>query len=78
MFLKVEKSLQTQESHPGPVGRPNPGPGHPEKWSQNWTLATLLDQSYHNGVGARVQKEGCSSFLVTTDNKVRLEGRALS
>ena len=66
MFLHVEKSLQTQESHPGTVGRPNPGPGHPEKWSQDWALAILLDQGYHHGVGARVQEEGCGGLLVTT------------
>ena len=43
----LEKSLQTQESHPGTVGRPNPGPRHLEEWAQDWTLAMLLDQGYH-------------------------------
>ena len=61
----LEKSLQTQESHPGTVSRPNPGPGHPEQWSQYWTLAMLLDQGYHYGVGAGVQKEGGSSVSIT-------------
>ena len=66
MFLKVEISLQAQESHPGTVGGPNPGPGHPEKWSQNRTLTILLGHGYHQGVSTRVQKEGCSSLLVTS------------
>ena len=64
--LILEKFLQTQESHPGTVGRPDPGPGHPKKWSQDWALAILLYQGYHHGVGARVQEEGCGSLLVTT------------
>ena len=62
----LEKSLQTQEFHPGTVGRPNPGSGHLEEWSQDWALAILLDQGYHHGVGAWVQEEGCCSLLVTT------------
>ena len=65
LLLLLEKSLQTQESHSGTVGRPNPGPGHPEKWSQNWTLAILLDQAYHQRVGARVQEEGGSGLSTT-------------
>ena len=57
--------LQAQESHSGTVGRPNPGPRHLEEWAQDWTLAMLLDQGYHYGVGARVQQEGGSSVSIT-------------
>ena len=64
LFLNVEKYLQPQKSHPGTMSRPNPCSGHPEKRPQDCILATLLDQGYHQGVGAGVQEEGCCTLLV--------------
>ena len=61
----MEKFLQTQESHPGTVGGPYPGPGHPEQWTKDRALTMLLDQGYHEWVGAWVQEKGCGSLLVT-------------
>ena len=65
LYYSLEKCLQTQESHSGTVSRPNPGSWHTEERSENWTLAILLNQSYHCGVGAWVQQKGGSCVHVT-------------
>ena len=82
-WLKLEESLQAQESHSRMMGRPNPGPGHLEERSQDWTLAMLLDQCYHHWVSARVQDEGTHAgtntpYFCSTSNSDHLSILPLS